>query len=158
MNALDVLFYGHRWVLLHTEGLSNEQWLAPNVCGWWSCRDIITHLASFEVVLAEVCANLLNGAPAPTRDRQQADGELFNSDEVAARSQLSPAEALADYTRCYERALELARRLPAERWRQAGAIPWYGREYDLDDYVAYAFYGHKREHMAQVAIYRDTLR
>jgi hypothetical protein len=45
-------------------------------------------------------------------------------------------------------------RNPAE----IGLLPWYSAEYDLEDYITYAFYGHKREHCAQIAVYRDTLK
>ena len=39
----------------------------------------------------------------------------------------------------------------AETWRQIGAIPWYGPEYSLDDFVVYNIYGHKREHDPQLS-------
>lgn len=41
--------------------------------------------------------------------------------------------------------------------RKVGALPCYGAEYDLEDFIVYSFYGHKREHCAQIAVYRDTL-
>jgi hypothetical protein len=33
----------------------------------------------------------------------------------------------------------------------------YGKEYALDDFVVYMYYGHKREHGAQVAGFHDRL-
>jgi len=45
----------------------------------------------------------------------------------------------------------------ADAMRQAGTLPWYGLEYALDDFLVYAFYGHKREHSAQIAAFRDRL-
>jgi hypothetical protein len=44
-----------------------------------------------------------------------------------------------------------------DRRRQNGALPWYGAEYDLEDFIAYSFYGHKREHTAQINVFRDAL-
>jgi hypothetical protein len=31
-------------------------------------------------------------------------------------------------------------------------------EYALDDYIVYAYYGHKREHSAQIAVFRDLVK
>jgi hypothetical protein len=86
-----------------------------------------------------------------------ANPEQFNTDEVGRRKALSPAATLEEYQQTYQRAMELARRLPAEDYRQAGKLPWYGAEYDLDDFIAYTFYGHKREHGAQIAVFRDQI-
>ena len=40
-------------------------------------------------------------------------------------------------------------------FRQSGTLPWYGMEYALDDFLVYIYYGHKREHSAQIAAFRD---
>jgi hypothetical protein len=47
--------------------------------------------------------------------------------------------------------------IPAEKLREAGTLPWYGMEYSLDDFLVYTYYGHKREHSAQVDAFRDKL-
>ena len=46
--------------------------------------------------------------------------------------------------------MTLVPRIPADRWREVGAIPWYGPDYALDDLVVYLMYGHKREHTPQL--------
>ena len=48
-------------------------------------------------------------------------------------------------------------RMDAETLRQVGTLPWYGAEYALDDYLVYAFYGHKREHSGQISVFKDHL-
>jgi hypothetical protein len=48
--------------------------------------------------------------------------------------------------------------IPSETLRQIGTLPWYGIEYALDDVLVYMYYGHKREHSAQIAAFRDRLR
>jgi hypothetical protein len=53
--------------------------------------------------------------------------------------------------------MTLAARISADVYRQNGTLPWYGSEYDLDDFIVYTFYGHKREHSAQIAAFRDWL-
>jgi hypothetical protein len=51
MNALDVLKYGNLTVLRTIEGLPHSEWDTPDVCGVWSVKEIIAHLASFEDIL-----------------------------------------------------------------------------------------------------------
>lgn len=37
-------------------------------------------------------------------------------------------------------------------------MPWYGDAYALDDLIVYMYYGHKREHNAQIAAFRDRFK
>ena len=46
--------------------------------------------------------------------------------------------------------------LDPARLREPGSIPWYGEEYALDDLIVYQYYGHKREHSAQIEAFRDA--
>lgn len=157
MNAIDVLRYGHLTVLGVTDKLPHDDWETTGVVGFWSVRHIIAHLASFELALEEVFYSLLEGKGMPMVARMTADPEQFNTDEVGRREGWSAAETLDEYKGNYRRVMELAHRLPAEQYRQTGLLPWYGLEYDLDDFIAYTFYGHKREHSAQIAVFRDQI-
>jgi hypothetical protein len=157
MNALDVLKYGHQTLLRAIDGLPTAEWETPGVCGIWSTREIIAHLASFEHVLVDVLNSLLNDNPTPTLDRYRRGPLQFNDDEVARRGHMAVDEVMADYCDAYARAASLLAEVPLGERRRAGALPWYGQEYDLEDYIAYAFYGHKREHCAQIDVYRDQL-
>jgi hypothetical protein len=67
------------------------------------------------------------------------------------------ADVLAELNEAHARVMALATRIPAETYRQNGTLPWYGPEYDLDDFIVYTFYGHKREHSAQIAAFGDQL-
>jgi hypothetical protein len=155
MNANDVLRYGHLTLLATLDALPAGQAEAPGVCGVWSAKDVVAHLASYELLLAELLEAFVAG-------RQQAFvspmDAAFNDEQVARRRSLSLAEARDEYERAYGRVSELIGQVPAEQRRQAGELPWYGAEYDLEDYLVYAFYGHKREHSAQIAAFCDRLR
>ena len=157
MNAIDVLKYGHRTVLGALDGLPQTEWETPGVCGIWSVKDIIAHLASYEHMLVDVLTTFLDGGPTPYLDKMGADFEGFNDAEVASRQDKTIAEVLAEYNDTQARTMTLAGRIPAETYRQTGALPWYGPAYDLDDFIAYSFYGHKREHSAQIAVFCDQL-
>ena len=158
MNAHDVLYYGHGTVLQAVEGLPHEQWTAPGVVGYWSVKNIISHLASFEMVLIELLGALPQNGPMPTIERFAAEPQLFNDVEVdQKRASQNPADAWAEYVTNWERVMSLLSQIPERQRRLTGALPWYGEEYALEDFLVYTFYGHKREHCAQIMVYRDKL-
>lgn len=160
MHPVDVLKYGNQTVLRVVEGLPSADWATAGVCGWWSVREIIAHLASFEHILSEAL-EIAGGARdgyGPTLRAWFRDGQAFNDDQVAARAALSPEETLADYTAAQAQTMALAAALSPEAWLQTGFLRAYGPEYDPQDFITYALYGHKREHAAQIAVFRDAIK
>lgn len=159
MNASDILKYGHLWVHKHLEGLTDEQCLVPNVCGIWSTKDIIAHLASYEWVLVDVLSSCVSSGSTPNLDLLAAmDGDAFNAMQVGQRANMTVSEVIADYDCGYAQVANLLPSLSPEDLTNPGTLPWYGIEYSLDDFIVYQYYGHKREHCAQIAVYRDTLK
>src|SRR3954466_15771216 len=69
MNAADIVKYGQGTALQAVEGLPEADWATPGVCGVWSVKDIIAHLASYEQVLAEVLESITTGGATPLLDR-----------------------------------------------------------------------------------------
>lgn len=157
MNAHDILMYGDSFVMRNLDELPREHWQTDGVCGWWGVKEILGHLASFEHLLNEVLRSFLDGGASLYMDQMAALGPgVWNDVQIANRQGQTPAEALAEYQQAHAESLRLVVRLPAETLRQAGTLPWYGAEYALDDYIVYQYYGHKREHMAQVNVFKDT--
>lgn len=157
MNTSDVLKYGHLTVLQAVDGLAETDWTTAGVCGVWSVKEIVAHLASFEQMLVDLLRSLLGSSDTPTLDRFRQAGVAFNDDEVARRGDRTAGQVLDEYNRAYEEAAGLLPQVPLEVRRRNGVLPWYGPEYDLEDFIVYTFYGHKREHCAQIAVYRDRL-
>ena len=158
MNAADILKYGHLTVLEAIEGLPEADWETAGVCGVWSVKDIIAHLASFEYLLVDALNTLLADGPAPMLEKYGAIGpEEFNNVEVAARQDKSVADTLAEYNEVQAQTMQLLDQIPVDARQQTGTLPWYGDEYALDDLIVYSFYGHKREHSAQINVFRDSL-
>ena len=155
MNAVDVLTYGHRSLLGTIEGVPEARWDTPGACGAWSIKDIVAHLASSELVLIDILTEVSGGGPTPTLDRFRMPGGGFNDDEVAARTGQTPEETRAELDDAHVRVMALAAGVPSETWRRPGTVPWYGAEYALDDLIVYMYYGHKREHGAQIAAFAD---
>ena len=159
MNADDVLMYANKQVLDTIEDFPEEEWYTQGVCGWWSLRDIIGHLASFELLFVDAANSILSPvSDMPTFERfGKLGGEKFNHEQVAKRQNLKPREVLAEYTETQAKVRELVKQIPVDTRRTTGFFPWYGEEYDLEDLISYTNYGHKREHCAQIAVFRDTL-
>ena len=157
MHANDVLKYGHATFMASHEGLPEAAWLEPGACGAWSVKDIVAHLASYEQMLIDVLKSIAGEGPTPTLDHMLAHGDAFNDDEVRRRAALTPAAVLAEYESACAAARERVARLTEDDVRRAGILTWYGEAYDLEDFLVYAFYGHKREHSAQIMAFRDRL-
>lgn len=153
MNARDIVFYGHRTVMQTLDGVDEAWWELGGACGVWSTKDIIAHLASYEHLLVDLLECFVGGDPLAYRSPLT---PAFNDEEVARRQHLTPAAALAEYRQAYERSQQLIRQISPELCRQQGTLPWYGAEYALDDLIVYQYYGHKREHSAQIAAFADT--
>ncbi len=157
MNASDILMYGHGTVLQTIEGLPESAWETPGACGVWSIKDIIGHLASYEHVMVDVLSAFVGGGPTPYLNKYTDPGGQFNDSEVELRKGKTVREVLGEYNDTHEQVRSLAARIPVETFRRTGTLPWYGMEYALDDFIVYTQYGHKREHSAQIAAFRDHL-
>jgi hypothetical protein len=157
MNAADILKYGHLFVLGTIEELPDGEWETPNVCGVWSSKQIIAHLASFEHLLNEVLRTFEGEDPGPYMLRMAESPQAFNDYEIASRDGKSAEKLLLEYAEWYSLNVTRLSGIPANLLPQAGTMPWYGNEYSLDDYIVYSFYGHKREHMAQINVFKDSL-
>jgi uncharacterized protein (TIGR03083 family) len=157
MNAGDILTYGHGTILQTIDGLPDAAWETGGVCGVWSTKDIIAHLASYEQLLVEVLSAFTGGGPTPYMEMWREPGMAFNDKQVEMRKDASPTEVLAELKGAHDRDRAQVAEMPADTFRQTGTLPWYGAEYSLDDFIVYTYYGHKREHAAQIAAFRDRL-
>jgi hypothetical protein len=147
VNPLDILRYGQRDIDALIDRMRAADWDTVAL-GTWTAKDLVGHLGAFEVRFVEVLTTFLGEEPA-TR-LLAIDPEVFNDDQAAIRRDW-PADAIvAELRDAHARAMTLVPRIPAERWREVGTIPWYGPEYALDDLVVYLMYGHKREHAPQL--------
>lgn len=161
MNPAAVLKYGHQHVLRTLEGLPESHWDTGSVCGMWSVKDIIGHLAAYELMLTEILAPFagLNTENKIMSQIGQIGIEAFNDIQADTRKHNPVPTALAEYHDVTNHNLEqVIPAIPVSIWSQVGSIPWYGAEYSLDDYIVYTFYGHKREHCAQIEVFKDSLK
>jgi len=158
MNAVDILKYGQQTVSHTLEEFPEAAVEKPGACGVWSVKDIIAHLASYEQVLVDVLATFGSLQPTPYLNKFTEPGGQFNDTEVDLRKARTMPEVLEEFNDAHVQVMSLATQISSERFRQTGTMPWYGMEYALDDFLVYTFYGHKREHSAQIAAFGDRLR
>jgi hypothetical protein len=158
MNASDILKYGQGTVLQSIEGFPDSAWETPGACGIWSVKNIIAHLTSYEHVLVDVLTTFVSSGPGSYLNKFTEPGGEFNDSEVALRKNKTVNEVLGEFNDTHEQVRSLAARIPVETFRQTGTLPWYGMDYSLDDFIVYTQYGHKREHSAQIAAFRDHLK
>lgn len=159
MNPPDILKYGHLTVLKTLSRIPPAEVNTPGAVGYWSTKDVVGHLASFELVLVEILENLVRPRPMPLTEQLAADGQAFNDEQVdRLRRPLSMAQVLDEYQAAHEQVRQAVVALPPASWRQPGILPWYGPQYDLEDFIVYTYYGHKREHSGQIAIFGDRFR
>ena len=157
MNAIDILKYGQHTVLHTIDGFPDSAWETPGACGVWSVKDIIAHLASYEQVLVDILTTFAGGGSTPVLNSYLELGGQFNDLEVSRWKAKTIQEVLAEFNDTHIQVMSLLVNIPSETLRQTGTLPWYGVEYALDDVLVYMYYGHKREHSAQIAAFRDRL-
>ena len=113
MNVLDILKYGHLTLLGSVKGLSEAESQVEGVCGWWSVKDIMAHMTSYEHLLAEVLDTFLGAESGPNMTEMAQQGGEWNDLQVERRKDINMAEVLAEYNQAHDRVMDLAARVPA---------------------------------------------
>lgn len=157
MNTLDVCRYGQFTFLGAVDGVRDDGWTIPGACGVWSIKHLVSHLASYEAVIADIIESVAGATTTPALERFKRLGNEFNDIAVQEREHFSPERALQELTEEHERAMTALTALDAGLVTMAGTIPWYGPEYALDDLLVYMGYGHKREHAGQIGVFRSRI-
>src|SRR5487761_1783391 len=134
MNALDILKYGQAQIIGELSKFPTAQRLKPGACGDWSVKDIVSHLVSHELVLAEVLSGFA-GEPGPTPHlaAEKADPAKYNDAEVVEHEAMSYEAVLFALSQAHDRVIKLAAQISPEKLHEPGNLPWYGPEYSLDD-------------------------
>ena len=123
-----------------------------------SVKDIIAHLTSYERILVDILTTFTGGGSTPVLNSYVELGSQFNDIEVSRRTAKTIQDVLAEFNDTHLQVMSLLVNIPSETRSISGTLPWYGMEYALDDVLVYMYYGHKREHSAQIAAFRDRLR
>ena len=159
MHISDILMYGHLTVQRTVETFPAAEVGTAGACGYWSVKDLVAHLGSYELVLVDILDGFINpGSPTPHLEAFIRPDYNFNDEQVNQRQGMTFAEVYAEYQAAHAQVRDLAAQIPADLWQQSGALPWYGAAYDLEDFIVYTYYGHKREHCGQIATFSDRFK
>jgi hypothetical protein len=158
MNAMDILKYGQQTVLQTLNSFPATARNTTGACGEWSVKDIIAHLASYELVLVDILTGFTHKEHTPNLDKFIELGGRFNDYEVDQRKTKTMQEVLQEFNEAHALTMSLISGISTEVLRQNGTLPWYGMDYSVDDVIVYMYYGHKREHSAQIAAFQDLQR
>lgn len=159
MNAYDILQYGDITLTEAIRLIQTDEWGVVGATTAWTPKDVVAHLTSYELVLADVLGNAVQpSAETPYLAAMQSDPEGFNDAQVATRNNHSVEQVQQEYKDAHARVMELIQHITPETLRTKGTIPWYGNEYSLDDYIVYNNYAHKREHAAMIKMLLRQIR
>lgn len=157
MNADNMLKYGHFTLKKALERIEPEHVDIKAACGYWSVKDLVIHLTVSEKVLLDALKTLNSEAQTPDLQRFINRDESYGDATVNEAQHKSYEQVLADYESVREQALiELGKIDDATRNR-VGTLPWYGADYDLEDFIVYTVYAHKREHSAHIDAFADRM-
>jgi hypothetical protein len=160
MNAKDVLHYGHQTLLSALEGISDQDAETGFVTDKWNVRDVVGHLSAFEHVLENVISTQLASAkedvPYLKRFRDMS-GEEFNQFYYEEYKFTPYHEVLANLNSSHDHIMSIFYLLTEDMLKTTGTLPWYGKQYSLEDFMIYNNYGHKREHASQIKRFKKHL-
>jgi hypothetical protein len=157
MNAVVLTNYIHEWFIKKVNALPQDKWDQPGATGTWSCKDILSHVTSYEIKLIPVLEEFVNSGQS-TLNPFPEDHQKFNDEETSKRKDKNYQEIIDEYNQAHNQVMELINQIPQEKFSEVGALTWYGQEYSLDDYLVYRDYGHKKEHGTQIDVFADHLK
>ena len=124
------------------EGVPEERMTEPGVCGEWSVKDLLGHVAVWDAFAVARCRRFLAGeAPGSV------DWQGINEREAAARGDRSVAEQRAEMERTHAAMVEFVRALSPAQLRTKGVRPR----------IRVDTYEHYDEHAADVRAWRKRI-
>ena len=157
MNTSELLEKAHMMVIQTVDGLPELQWDAPGVCGNWSVKDIIAHLASYEHVILDVLSTFTGKEPTPYVLRFISQTQQFDDSEVEARKYATAQQVIDEYQDTQVQTTSLLEQIAPETIQQSGAMPWYQQDLSLADFIN-RMYEHTREHCDQIARFHNKVK
>ena len=158
MNADDVMNYGHGTLMASLDAVDENLLETGGACGYWSVKNLLAHLTSFEWLIVDTLAQITGESTTPHLDAMFAQGDDFNDAQVNERADKSYNQQLTEYLTAHAKATALLAEIPLEKRREKGLVAWYGEDYDLEDIIVYMIYAHKREHCGQIDIFKDSVK
>ncbi len=157
MYTLDLLEQAHLAALRSVERLPMLGWHIPGVYRDWSVKDTFAHMTDCEYVLLDIMASVVGDAPTPILDRWLKHREQYYAAGIARRHAVTVQAVLGEYNEVHAETINQIIRIPDDKLRQNGTLPWYSEELDLEQFIAYTFYHYKRNEVEHIAAFRDQM-
>ena len=156
MNTSDVLEQSHTAVMQAVDDLSEDEWDVPGVCGEWSVKEVIAHLASYERLLLDMIHTLQGDEVTPYIRTFLANGQAFNEEMVGSRQFETAQQVLDEYEDAQVQTTSALATLPQEKIQQVGTMPWYHADRCLADVIT-TFCDHSQQHSSQIINFRKRV-
>jgi uncharacterized protein (TIGR03083 family) len=156
MKTTEILEQSHTVVMQALDDLSEDEWDVPGVCGEWSVKDIIAHLASYERLLLDAIYTVQGAEVTPYIRNFLTNGQAFNEEMVAARKYETAQQVLNEYEDAQVQTTSELAKIPDEKTRQAGILSWFGPDRCLADFVN-MICTHSQEHSNQIIHFRQRV-
>ncbi len=153
MNAGDVLEQSHTLLTQAVDDLPEAAWDVPGVCGEWSVKDIVAHLASYERLLIDILQALQGDEITPYVRSFLNDGETFNKVAVESRKYQTAQQVLNEYEEAQVQTTSLLAQISARKIEQPGTMPWWNQEMCLADEIN-SLCAHTQQHTDQIIQFR----
>jgi hypothetical protein len=156
MNTLEVLENDHLAVIKSVENLSEIEWDLPGVCGDWSVKEVLAHLAAYELLLIDILETMLGDQASPTPYMLRfasSEKEAFNRDTIRTRRYRTAQQIEDEYEDAQAQSTSLLARVPSELLQQKRALSWYKPDINLEQWLD-TFHQHIQKHCEQIARFR----
>lgn len=154
MNATEVLDSCHLKMIQALDDLPDEEWDVPGVCGNWSVKDIVAHLASYEYLLIDTLNTALGNEATSRLTHFVEHRDRFNAEEVAKRRYDTAQHVLDEYNDAQVESISLLERIPSETLQKVGIVPALGEQRSPNDLVNIVS-KHTNEHRAHIEAFRN---
>lgn len=138
------------WDALMLEEVGKERMLEPNVAGYWSVRDLIAHLTSYDRWFVNASEAHFRGEPPPLDGTEGMDWDERNAIHHERTKNLSLDEVLADSRTTYNRLLEMVEAHSEEFLIQPQQLPGSPEPFVIWEQLRGNHYDHYRLHMKDV--------
>ena len=157
MNAIKILNRGHQNLSDALKDLPGKNWGQGFVTGSWTIKDIVDHLGTYEALQLETFQKFLDASITTPLSDQKAKGSFleFNKEQWEKDKDKIWQEILERYTTAHAKLQQVVESISPELMAKPNTTKWYGEDCSLDDIIAYN-YGHKKHHIAQIKLFRQS--
>jgi hypothetical protein len=155
--TLDLLEQAHLATLRSVEGLPVLGWHIPGVYGDRSVKAMFAQMISCEYVLLDIMASVAGETRTPTLNRWLRNPERYYAVVIKRHHAATVQAVLDEYNEVHAETINQIIRIPDDKLRQNGTLPWFDEEQDLEQFIAHTFYHYKLNQAEHIAAFRDQM-